>query len=410
MSELGVEDIGHSVVGASGAYRWMNCAGSNQLVAKIKGQHGEKALRGSGMAAAQGTAAHTLLADSLNQGKEPWEWTGTLIPVEGWSGFVADADMVDAVSLAHSHINETVALHWRDEPVMFVERPVRHPDHPDLFGTLDWGLVVHRAKKIYIKDYKHGIGVNVEPTGPQLRYYALVLIADVFRDQFKDMLDYEVELTIMQPRQPHHAGPIRTYKTTVQGLVDWFNDELLPAYKATLEPTATLLIGEWCGFCPARDMCPALRQAAMSVNLAVEPQELSDEEVGTLMSNLKAVEKYLEGLEELALQRVKSGRTIPGFKLVKKRANRVWKEGVDKELLETFKHEAWKPRELKGPPAIEKMEGGAKFVSRWAYSPDTGYTLAKDSDKRPAVKPLMDDFMDRVDGAVEVSEGIPEDA
>ena len=401
MSEI-EDDIGHSIVGASSSPRWMNCSGSNQLVAKIIDKYGQKEIRSSGFAAAEGTAAHDLLARCLNEGVEPWEKTGEIIQVEDWSGFPVNEDMTAAVHTAYAHVNEAVARHWREDPVIYVEKSVRHPDHPDLFGTLDFGLVVHKAKKVYIKDYKHGIGVNVEPTSPQLKYYALVMLADLFRSTFESMLDYEVELTIMQPRQPHHKGPIRHHHTTVRELLVWFKDELLPAYELTKDPAATLKVGEWCGFCPARDHCPAIKAAAFSIDTTVEPEELTDEEVGDLLRMLKPVKKYMENMEELALKRVKAGRVIPGQKLVKKRANRVLKEGAGEAAVKEFGDEAWQPHSIKSPPMLEKLDGGQKFVSKWAYSPDTGYTLAPETDKREAVKPLMDDFLDRVDAPVDV--------
>ena len=38
-----------------------------------------------------------------------------------------------------------------------------------------------------------------------------------------------------------------------------------------------------------------------------------------------------------------------------------------------------------GPPAVEKLPNGKEFVAEWAFSPDTGLTIALESDPKPAV-------------------------
>ena len=91
---------------------------------------------------------------------------------------------------------------------------------------------------------------------------------------------------------------------------------------------------------------------------------------------------------------------------MRKKANRVFKDEIkllDKDekevvvkltdaLVDTFGDDAYQPRLFKTPPSIEKLPGGKKFVSRWAFTPDTGLTLAAESDKRDAVKLTGEEF------------------
>jgi hypothetical protein len=46
---------------------------------------------------------------------------------------------------------------------------------------------------------------------------------------------------------------------------------------------------------------------------------------------------------------------------------------------------------LKAPPQLDKLEGGKDFTKKWARSPDLGLTIAPNSDKRKAVRPLMEE-------------------
>ena len=48
---------------------------------------------------------------------------------------------------------------------------------------------------------------------------------------------------------------------------------------------------------------------------------------------------------------------------------------------------AYAPKELNSPAQMEKLGPEAKeLVKEWAYTPQTGYTIALETDKRPAVE------------------------
>jgi hypothetical protein len=63
-------------------------------------------------------------------------------------------------------------------------------------------------------------------------------------------------------------------------------------------------------------------------------------------------------------------------------------EGQEKAVVK-FGDDAYNPKELKSPAEIDKIgPEGKKFTKEYAYSPDTGYTVASAGDKRVEAKVL----------------------
>jgi len=88
---------------------------------------------------------------------------------------------------------------------------------------------------------------------------------------------------------------------------------------------------------------------------------------------------------EMAFGRLQAGKEIPGWKLVPARANREWKEGAEAEAKKKFKAKAFSSPVFLSPAKVEKLPGGAAFSQRWAFKPDAGLTVAKQSDARRTV-------------------------
>jgi hypothetical protein len=119
------------------------------------------------------------------------------------------------------------------------------------FGTVDAGAAFLFDKLVVI-DFKYGIGVPVMPEeNTQAIYYALG-IAKEFDFNFA-----EVELVIVQPRDGHSRGPIRSWTIPIQKLLSY-----IPVFKEGVarceDPLAEFNAGEeWCMFCPAKPGCVA---------------------------------------------------------------------------------------------------------------------------------------------------------
>jgi hypothetical protein len=278
--------------------------------------------------------------------------------------------------------------------------------HEDVFGTSD-AIIVAPGEKVIVIDFKYGRGVTVEPDSAQLKYYAYLAI-----ENFEGTGDETVELWIVQPRIPHSNGLCRSYDTTAEVISSWFTNDVMSAIRDSEDPEAPLTVGDWCLFCPVKEVCPAIQKETLNFDSELDPSYLNDDELGDVITKLKALIKALPKFEEESFVRARRGKKIRGLKLVRKKANRIPKESMqilnedtgeeetiiyEDAVLEEFGDDAYKPREFKTPPQLEKLPGGTKFVAKWAYTPDTGLTMAPESDSRDEVEVSGEEFFGELD-------------
>jgi hypothetical protein len=106
---------------------------------------------------------------------------------------------------------------------------------------------------------------------------------------------------------------------------------------------------------------------------------MEDWELGLAATETNIVKGLAKVFDEEIFTRLRAGKQISGWKMVAKKADRVFKD--DAPVADTFGEAAYE-KKLKTPPAIEKLEGGKDFVKKYAYKPDTGMTVAPDTDAR----------------------------
>lgn len=400
MSVLRVPSGKHSPLGASGAKRWMNCPGSISLIEKL-GDHAGR----SGKEAARGTAAHTIAAMCLIENKEPWEFGGTNIEVDGWR-FVIDQDMMDSITAYVDFVWEKATSHDQNGPGMFIEKSMSSELHEDAYGTSDCIIYVP-GDRIIIIDFKNGINIPVEPDDPQLSYYGYLAYEN--RPSYMKGEGNEpevVEMWIAQPRCMHPQGPFRSHTVPVDELTEWFQESVIMAMDRTRQADAPLKMGEWCGFCPARDHCPVLKAEALAYPVDKDPEALTEEEIGALLDKGEALKKYLDKLQVVAFHRAQQGKKIPGRKLVRKISRRQWRVGAEEHFAKEYGEEAFEPAKLRSPAQMGKyldgVLGSEEVVDSWSIKPDSGLTLAAESDKRVEVSPLLEYDPMLLDDAIDI--------
>lgn len=400
-NRINVEPGKHSSRGASSAHRWLNCAGSINLTEELA----RKGLInfGSSRPAAEGTAAHLVLSTCLEDGSDANEMADFEIAVEDWV-FIVDKEMIDAVQETLNWIRARIATARAAgfEVKVYVEKGMSSFTDPDAYGTGD--VLIHIVNdRLIIGDFKYGKGVTVEPTSDQNAYYGYLGIENYIDNPESIKV---VESWIFQPRIPHPEGTIRKHVTNCEELTEWWMGTVLPGIKATRAPGAPLVIGEHCKWCPNKGNCPALKQETFEFPMGIEASHLNNEELGAVLVKLDAILMLQGVMEAEALRRSRTGDKVPGRKLVRKQSNRKFKEvmalpdpgnadhmvevKLEKAIMAQFGLDAYAEPRMRSPNQLEELDGGSEFTAKWAYTPDNGLTLAKSSDKRVEVRPLIE--------------------
>lgn len=356
----------HSTLGASGAERWMNCPGSIALLKAltIPETSDEPDYR------THGTAAHEMIEVALRRQQDAWELMG-----EKFNGVEVDQEMQLAGQI---YLDRCRGLMVPGAQV-FIEQSIEARDFHDLFyGTVDCAVV--DGDTLYVNDFKYGEGIMVDvEDNPQIMYYAFGILRNL-------PAVTKVVCAIIQPRGFHHDGPVRVWETSADYIRSWAETKLLPAMLRT-EFDNSLDAGDWCRFCPAKLLCP-LMVSLFGAAANADPRmavNLSDDALGRDYPYAKAVKHYLKALEGEVFRRLQLGQTVPGTKLVWQKANRVWKPGAIPALKKKYGADVMTTPVMKSPAEVEKIDGSAKkLVNEWAYTPQTGLTVAPESDGRPA--------------------------
>lgn len=403
----------HAKLGASSANRWMNCPGSIRMIDSLPTQLRE---RRSNFYADQGTAAHALGEQCLAHNKRAEYFEGVKIHVDPATGNVAfavneedftslgaselfevDADMTDAVQVyldevdaqrrrlphAEENVEESLDLSWL---------------RPEMFGTSDYTRREHFGELI-VSDYKHGKGIVVDVEwNAQMMYYGLGSLHNAGGPGDVS----QVTLVIVQPRALHKDGPVRRWSLSSEALWEWRN-QLAEAADKTRAPDAPLAAGDWCRFCPAQPLCPAIKgfvtkeaQVVFSES-PLDPKEhmppMPDmDQVGRALNAIPVIDAWCRSVEGLGQEMLERGLVVENYKLVRKRANRKWTD-TEKTMRALSRVKGLKKKDYTKEPALlspaqmEKLpEVGKDFVSKHSEKPEGGLTVAHISDRRTEVE------------------------
>lgn len=391
----------HSILGASGAHRWMKCPGS-VLLAKTTPEHD-----GDNFYAREGTAAHELAEKCLRHDTDPAMYVGQKI-----GGILVTTEMASAVGIFVDRVRTMVESSGA-EPWIEVRGSLEELDLPtapdgsevDMFGTSDVALFDElRGKHLHVLDYKHGQGIVVEAEGNvQLLYYALTTVLN------RKIKPRKITVWIIQPRASHPLGIIREWTIQWEDLVR-FKNELMEAAYATQQLDAPLCAGSWCRYCPASAVCPEqYANAVATVGDAFtadavehpaelpEPETLDDETINRVLLAAPMIEDWFKGCRDFASKRCARGTPVPGWKLVAKKSPRRWVDaeragahlqelGINEDTL--FTKKLLSPRQAE----IALRREGVEIPKDLITSESSGENLVVETDPRPAVTPVAEVF------------------
>ncbi|MGL5113609.1 MAG: DUF2800 domain-containing protein [Flavobacterium sp.] len=393
----------HSSLGASSAYRWMECPASVRFLAENPIKNRDSAF------ADEGTAAHELSEMILNSvlGKSTnpyWDFNELLGKKLGPKRDIeVTKEMMENVMIYIDEIAEEEST--SDYKEVFIESKIDLSFiHPEMFGTND-AIIVRPYDKITVYDLKYGAGVPVEvENNAQMMYYALGA-AHKFKNDFK-----EVEMVVVQPRCEHPDGPVRRTTISMAELLA-FGEELKKAVVRTLDPDAEFKSGKHCRFCNAKPICPKLREDNFAIAkadfandkvLLPAPNMLTEDELVKVLEAASTISDWAKSIAEYAHERALRGDRIPGYKLVQKKGHRKWKniEHATAQIIDALLLDVNDPEDLAkistepnllSPAQIEKkLKVDKNLIASLTESPDLGTSLVKDSNKKSAIEVTSD--------------------
>lgn len=391
MLYTGLQEPAHSPKGASSAERWMNCPGSAILLKQLNlPETDEEEWRAAGLAAHK--AGQYCLENELD---------AEFVLGMDFHGIECDQSMAAAVQTYLNFVRPLMALPGASSMIEArIGEKLEDRPHPDFYGTVDFAC--YSEEFLDVVDYKHGEGIFVEAEeNEQMMYYAYGIIYKRLQKGVQVRSDRVVRLTIIQPRHYEWSLEKATWETTVGEIVHWAENVLLPAMSAA-EIDNDFDAGQWCRFCPAKLFCPLLAglfgAAAKADPLALP--NFGAKRLGLEYQQREAVKFYMKALEGEVYRRLSIGHPVPGTKLVQKQAKRVWKtttmmeiDGKETEVVvvdhlkNKLGKDAFTKPELKSPAEIESLGAEAKrLVKEFAFTPNTGLTVALEGDKKGAVK------------------------
>jgi hypothetical protein len=364
----------HFKYGGSTAARTLACPAWIRLSASIPKNHG------SNEAADTGTLLHNCMEEWL---KGDMPLTDLLAGGREYKGIKLTSDLLhDKLVPAVSALTEVLQGAFKG---VLTEPLVKISD--DTGGSIDVLAKSADGKTVHIIDYKFGhVPVSAEDNA-QLLFYALAADIDPATKSFFGDCD-TVAMTIIQPNE---NGPdFETWTQPYEALTD-FEDKLFDAIDLSKQEDCAPTAGPHCTYCPAMATCP-IKTGEAAVALRITDLDKLGQ-LSAAMAMVESVEKWAKAVKKQAHEQMEQGVKVDGFKLVAKRAMRVWNEpevieGKVRRMRRILIEEAFDMK-FKTPPQLEKLckEKGIDFKEFTPYicSVSSGTTVAKESDKRSEV-------------------------
>lgn len=372
----------HALLSASSAARWLNCPPSVRLTENMPDTES--------IYAKEGTLAHEMCEIKLSGFMTPVPKRTITAKINKLKKNELYQPEMDAYTDVYVDYVKKLALSFDSRPGMFIEKQVDYSNYaPDGFGTSDCIIVC--GEDLHIIDFKYGKGVSVSAEdNSQMKLYALGAI-NLYR-MFYPMK--RIHFSIIQPRLDN----ISEWEISLEDLLSW-GESIKPVAQLAYDGKGEFKSGAHCKFCKIASTCRkraeenlqlAQYEFAKPASIAQDGEPtLSDNEVGQVLGQARDLKKWIEDLEEYALETLLKGGKIWGWKAVEGRGSRSWSsdtEEIEHRLCSLgYPTELAYERKILSVAQLEKVIGKDGFENfsdlfqRFKGKP----TLAPESDKRP---------------------------
>lgn len=363
----------HALLSASSSYRWLRCTPSACLEQQFEDEQSPYA--------AEGTMAHALAETLLNRLLFDTNYDESEAEPVNYSREMTEA-VSQYVDICMEKANEA-RKRSADAEIMVEARLDYSEWAPEGFGTGD--LVIVADEVLEVVDLKYGKGVPVSAiNNSQMRLYALGAYA-----AYSLLYDIKtVKMTIVQPR----LDSVTTDTMAIVDLLAW-GESIKPVAKQAFEGDGDCVAGSHCGFCKVRHLCRALADTCLEEFYRMGGKKtnlLMDSEVARILDMYPVIKRWLEDVNEYAIQKAVSGeKDWPGYKVVEGTSKRKITEPIKAaQALLAADYEAseiYRPQELKTITDLTKLLGRNGFneiVGPYVVKPPGKPTLAPLSDPR----------------------------
>lgn len=376
----------HAVLSPSSADRWMVCSGSVKMCEGFENT--------SGKAAAEGTVAHGLGEEILNNPYDFVFFSGEVVQ-DGFTIYRGQ-DMLDFTKRYTDSV-----LTYKNMMEMCYDNVKFHVEVklPLESITLEHGAegtadcIIYSRDELQIHDFKYGrYFVDVEENR-QLTIYALAAI------EHYGINPSVVRLFIHQPRVNRHPREFVATREYLQAFKEEAKQKALVALSSKLNENLTPDV-KACAFCKAKTFCKALEDyVADTVRSDIKYGEFGErDDYDIVLPRIELMKMWMNAIEEDAEQFVKNGGNIKGYKLVKTSTKTKFEDGdLAENKLKAFglKDDVIFVRKLRTPLQImKKLDDEMKEkVKELTKNQPTSLSLVKETDKRREfVVDMFEDF------------------
>lgn len=307
----------HAPLQPSSASRWVQCAASVGLEGLYPDKDAEQA--------AEGELAHLVVKHHF---AGTHNTPGTLSPD------VTD-EMLDGAELIYDHVQEVRSKRHPHATLHIEERVDCSDIHPQCWGTPDVRLLDVGSNELDVWDYKFGHKHVEVVENWQLLAYAIGALKHYGSATTESI---RINLHIVQPRDFHPDGPIRTWSIYGSELKKYL-PVLQAAANEAMGARPTARVGDECRYCRARHACTTLQTAAFeAVTLAgrAHPHDWEPDAMGRELALLKSAEDLLKarisGLENEVLGHIRLGRPVVGWMTKQGEGRQKWVKPIEEVL------------------------------------------------------------------------------
>lgn len=245
-------------------------------------------------------------------------------------------------------------------------------------GSFD--ISFERNGRLYVDDCKYGWGIVEVKDNWQLLGYA---IGECIR---RGVAYKEIVLRIRQPRPHHEDGDCREWVLPYATLLA-YKEKIDARLEQIVAGYRQLETGKQCKYCPAAaEACPAFNRIfyrGIEVSFDFVQDQITEEELARQLDQANRASEVLkiklDSLGQLATQRIKGGKIVPGYITESRYGDRQWKDGISPDVIQTLTGKCVTETAMLSPAKAEKAGVPREFVNQLVDRKFLGQKVVKKS-------------------------------